>query len=452
MMDNDSQANPAPNADPNRDARIQARRSNQKGGGQSGLKKRVFQSLGIAAFGFVVFILVGGHQSIMGLFGFVADKPGLETSRIDMEVDRIKPERQVLDFSVPAPPEEPQEEPEDDIEKRFEDFRNELKSVLEENYKKAVSISQIKGLLNEHSDKLNSKFENELKRIEAERKEAERRAEAKRREAEKRAKAEAERLKKDQKLDEKQRESSTVVVDHSRAKQGSFTGIPNPSDSKDPNSQFLSANAQSQTERAYSQKIAAPSQTVIQGTIISAVLETAINTELPGNIRAQVIEPVFSFDGKKALMPAGTVVIGQFSNQIATGQNRVLIAWNRAIMPNGSTISLGGTGADLLGRSGTAGHVDKRYGERFGSAILVSAISAIPNLLSGGNARNQSSGTTINIGTNASQGAELGASIGGELANQTKDVLGEQMSLAPIIHIPQGEEVRIFVNRDLMIK
>jgi type IV secretion system protein VirB10 len=185
----------------------------------------------------------------------------------------------------------------------------------------------------------------------------------------------------------------------------------------------------------------------VQGTIISAVLETAIDTQLPGNLLAQVIEPVYSFDGSRVMMPAGTILIGQFRNDVDLAQKRVLIAWNRAITPDGQSVALGSTGTDTLGRAGTEGNVDNRYGTKFGAAILVSAITALPQAIAA-SSRSSSSGTTVNVGG----GSQLASQVGTQVGGQASGVLDQYLSLPPVIRVPQGEEIRIFVNRDLVFR
>ena len=88
--------------------------------------------------------------------------------------------------------------------------------------------------------------------------------------------------------------------------------------------------------------------------MIPAALITAINSDLPGEVIAQVTEPVYDHaTGRTVLIPQGSRLIGQYDSQVAYGQERALIAWNRVIMPNGRSINIGSmTGADLTGASG----------------------------------------------------------------------------------------------------
>ena len=96
------------------------------------------------------------------------------------------------------------------------------------------------------------------------------------------------------------------------------------------------------------------------GTVIPAALITALNSDLPGEVIAQVTEPVYDHvTGRTVLIPQGSRLIGQYDSQIAYGQQRALIAWNRIIMPDGRSINIGSmSGADLSGAAGLQDRVD----------------------------------------------------------------------------------------------
>ncbi|MCP4096098.1 MAG: TrbI/VirB10 family protein, partial [Planctomycetaceae bacterium] len=206
------------------------------------------------------------------------------------------------------------------------------------------------------------------------------------------------------------------------------------------NEKFLKSAATSGFETSRATDLGDISKVIVQGTIISAVLETAINTELPGNIRAQVVNPVYSFDGQTILMPAGTRLIGTYNSKISIAQKRVLIAWNRAITPEGKSVKLAATGTDRLGRGGQSGNVDTRFFQRFGTAILITSISAIPSFL----ANNEATGnSTVSAANDVAQDAS------DDLKDATEDVLEEYLKLPPIIRIPQGTVMNVLVNQDL---
>lgn len=203
------------------------------------------------------------------------------------------------------------------------------------------------------------------------------------------------------------------------------------------NESFLQSASRQPHETAKASSIPNPSRTIVQGTIIEAVLETALSTELPGTLRAVTSVDVYSFDGSTVLMPKGTRLIGTYSSEVTLAQSRALIAWNRAVTPDGRSVSLGGIGGDRLGRSGQTGFVDTRFGERFGSAALISVLGIAPSLLVDDNS------------SNAQQ--ELAEDLGDDLRNTTASVLNDYLSLPPIIYVEQGAELTVFVDRDLVL-
>jgi len=186
-----------------------------------------------------------------------------------------------------------------------------------------------------------------------------------------------------------------------------------------------------------SEVIANPSNTVIQGTVIQAALETAISSELAGQVRAITSENVYSYDGTRLLIPAGSRLIGRYRSGVEIAQSRVTVAWDRIILPNDQTVQISSFGADELGRSGTTGFVDTRFAERFGSAALISLISAAPSV-----AANQ---------TEDEIAEDVLEDIGDDLADATDSVIGEYLSIGPVIYVDQGARITVMVDRDLEI-
>jgi len=137
-------------------------------------------------------------------------------------------------------------------------------------------------------------------------------------------------------------------------------------------------NGAEPAEVTQAQLIVNPSNTVVQGTMIQAVLETAIDSSLAGQVRAMVSEDVHAYDGSRILIPRGARLIGRYQSGLDIAQQRVTIAWDRIILPSNQTVEISAFGGDELGRSGTTGFVDSRFGTRFGSAALISLIGALP--------------------------------------------------------------------------
>jgi len=112
-----------------------------------------------------------------------------------------------------------------------------------------------------------------------------------------------------------------------------------------------------------------------RGKIIDAVLESGINTDFGGEVRAVIGRDVFSEGGKVILIPKGSRVFGNYSTSIAGAYGRISIDWIRIDLPNGYILNFAGRAVDGLGKSGTHGRVDNKYKERLSNAILMSAFN-----------------------------------------------------------------------------
>ena len=113
---------------------------------------------------------------------------------------------------------------------------------------------------------------------------------------------------------------------------------------------------------ARAKEINNPDLTLLQGKVIKAVLETEINSDLPGMIRAVVSENVFADRGNQILIPKGSRLVGAYSSEIALGQRRVMVKWTRMIHASTNMdVNFSSPGADSLGRSGMGGEVNNKF-------------------------------------------------------------------------------------------
>ncbi len=196
---------------------------------------------------------------------------------------------------------------------------------------------------------------------------------------------------------------------------------------------------------------------VAQGKVITAVLETAINTDLPGTLRAIVSRDVYAESGRSVLVPKGSRIIGSYDNNITFGQKRVLITWHRIIMPDGLDIIVDSPGVDPLGRSGVRGLVDNKYYELFKNSILLSTISIGGSAILGGSSASSSINTTTTNSGGGSTTSQTGsptdfAILGSvqDLQSIAKKITQNSLDAQPTITIDQGTLINIFVNRDLV--
>ncbi|TIL22221.1 MAG: conjugal transfer protein [Mesorhizobium sp.] len=408
-------------------------------------------------------VVTFGPTQALNMLGLGGDDEE-KTSQIDLNVGSAPANPQHLDFLVPEPPAVGDSEADRNagINKRFDELRKEIDALARRSNKGSdFSIADVKKLLEGHNKEMEQKLQDEREKAKAEgaRLGADSsRTEVERKRVEDAAKRDAEKRRQEE-INTKQRESNGVIVDESGAHDAVVGGIQQVPQHPSANDRFLSSEAGSETKTSVSRAVPDPSLTVVQGTIIAAVLETAIDTEMPGNLRALIIEPVFSFDGSRILLPAGTNLIGAFNAETDIEQKRVLIAWNRAITPEGTSIALGSTGTDLLGRAGTEGNVDNRYGKKVGAAVLISAITALPSIIpapTGSRRSSREGGATVNLGDagtrNNNADGQAASDITGALSDQGKGILDKYLSLPPVLRVPQGEEIRVFVNQDLVIR
>ncbi len=236
---------------------------------------------------------------------------------------------------------------------------------------------------------------------------------------------------------------------------------------EDANRKFLK-NAENDVVRARATKNHRTDALVPQGFMIRGILETAISSDLPGNVRATTTEDVYSFDGRRVLIPKGTMLTGEYRSGLNRGQSRIFIVWTRMLRADGVSLMLGSYGTDSLGRSGLTGEVDKHFLDRFGNAALLTITGGVAQFVSqlGQNNNNQAtnqtyafdptSGTLIPIaGTSSSNQIALNArSIGAQTMSQSiqkmaEEALKDEINIPPTIYVDQGTRIIVFVKRDL---
>ena len=171
-----------------------------------------------------------------------------------------------------------------------------------------------------------------------------------------------------------------------------------------------------------------------QGTIIPAVLETGINSDLPGFVRAIVGRDVRGYDGTTVLIPRGTRLIGQYRNGVAIGQSRAFVVWSRLITPSGLSLDIESPGTDSTGQSGVSGETHTHFFRRFGNAILLSVLNAA--LQAGANSTG-SAATSIVIGSQA------------QATNVATLALQKEIDVPPTVIVHPGTPIQVFVARDL---
>ena len=243
--------------------------------------------------------------------------------------------------------------------------------------------------------------------------------------------------------------SKQIVLDSAKGGDGALTGEPGDGltvAGEDRNSKYLAAASSLADRSATARQIKRIDALISEGTMIPGILETAIVSDLPGQVRAIVSQDVHSFDGRRILIPTGTRLIGEYQSEITRGQKRIFVIWTRLIRDDGVTVRLNSIGADSLGRSGLTGRVDNKYRERFGSAILLSIVGAGASYLTGYGS-GQASGSDNDDAEDAEALArETIAQTFSDMANQA---LSENLRIPPTISVSQGERIFVYVRQDL---
>jgi type IV secretion system protein VirB10 len=203
--------------------------------------------------------------------------------------------------------------------------------------------------------------------------------------------------------------------------------------------QFLAGGARAALESG--ERVVAPSSRYVlqAGAVIPAALITGIRSDLPGQITAQVTQNVYdSPTGRYLLIPQGARLIGEYDSEIAAGQTRVLLAWDRLILPGGSSIRLGRQpGGDSSGQAGLEDRVDNHWGRMFRAALLSSLLGVGGEIAS-------------------DDGSELVRALQGGLTDGTNEVgrrvVERELSVPPTLTIRPGFSFRVIVTRDLIFE
>lgn len=179
------------------------------------------------------------------------------------------------------------------------------------------------------------------------------------------------------------------------------------------------------------------------GTVIPAILLTSITSDLPGDCMGQVSRDVYDSRTQRILLiPKGSKLICRYDDQVVAGQNRLLIAWTRLLLPDGRSMTLPGLALkDPQGQTGAKGNVDNHTGRVFGRALLLSAIGAGAQL---------SQPRQASILAPPTAGQIAAGAVGQEMSQVALEVLRRGMDQPPTITVPQGQTFNVFLNGDLV--
>jgi type IV secretory pathway VirB10-like protein len=178
---------------------------------------------------------------------------------------------------------------------------------------------------------------------------------------------------------------------------------------------------------------------LLTGSVVPAALITGINSDIPGQVLAQVTQDVHdSLSGRYLLIPKGSRLIGQYDNSVSFGQSRLLLTWSRLILPSGKSLVLDHlSGADTRGFAGLNDKTDYHWAGVAGAA-------AVSTLLSVGAQAGEDHDSDL------IRALRDGASDSVTRAGQR--VVERQLSIQPTLTIRPGLPVRVILTRDLILE
>ncbi|MHA1539677.1 MAG: TrbI/VirB10 family protein [Alphaproteobacteria bacterium] len=185
---------------------------------------------------------------------------------------------------------------------------------------------------------------------------------------------------------------------------------------------------------------------------IPAVLETSINSSLSGRVISIIERNVYGANGRKALIPAGSRVVGSAASSAGSGNPRMDIAWNRIILPNGATIAIDFNSADTMGQLGVVGHVEQQYFERYGVPLLLTALTGFGQI-----ALSSATGGVSVVGENvvestSSPRQQAVDELAQNVLSTINQVIEDRTEIQPIVIIPAGTRLYIVPTRDIFLR
>jgi len=179
------------------------------------------------------------------------------------------------------------------------------------------------------------------------------------------------------------------------------------------------------------------------GTIIPGILETAINTDLPGNVLARVTQNIYdSKSGRNLLVPQGTILIARYNSSISYAQKRIQIVWDTMIRPDGFQINLeGASGVDRSGMSGQPAKVSENWFEYLKAAGIITLFSYANAKMTETAANYTSDSDSSNL---AASNADFVGELGGRLASRATNI-------QPTLTVENGTVINIMLNKNLYL-
>ncbi|HYX25486.1 MAG TPA: TrbI/VirB10 family protein [Thermoanaerobaculia bacterium] len=187
-----------------------------------------------------------------------------------------------------------------------------------------------------------------------------------------------------------------------------------------------------------------PAYLLLQGTQIPAVLETAIHSELPGQASGYVRKDVYdTLTGRYLLIPQGSRLLGTYNSDVVWGASRLLLVWNRLILPDGTSYQIVAPSSDREGSAGLPGNVNNHWMKTLGSALMLSAISAGVQI-------SQNPSSTASLGRTPTAAEVAGAAVGQELGQVSGNLIRKNLEIPPSLSLRPGLTYNVVLTRDVV--
>ncbi|KAF2282146.1 hypothetical protein GH714_042970 [Hevea brasiliensis] len=206
-------------------------------------------------------------------------------------------------------------------------------------------------------------------------------------------------------------------------------------------------------------RVGDPGYVILQGHMIDAVLETAINSDIPGVLRAVVSRDVYAEAGNMVMIPKGSRLIGSYFFDASGNNTRVTVSWSRVILPHGIDIQINSAGTDELGRNGTSGVIDTKMGNVLTSTILLAGVSMgtafvtskIPALQSEIKDTTEEKGEKKKEEKSSTLPVKIVSDAVKDFSESMKSLIKKYADTTkPTIYVDQGTVMKVFVNQDIV--
>ncbi|HLX52363.1 MAG TPA: TrbI/VirB10 family protein, partial [Aquella sp.] len=238
---------------------------------------------------------------------------------------------------------------------------------------------------------------------------------------------------------------STTSTSKAASDEGQNTKVQFMQDSKSANTDYL-ASGVVDAKSPYEVKA---------GSIIPAIMINGLNSDLPGQVIAQVRENVYDSSTRRYLLiPQGAKLVGIYDNNIIYGQERILVAWNRLIYQDGSSINLKAMpGTDLEGYAGFYDEVDNKYWKIFGSSFIMGVITgAMQYSQNNTNANVQVGGIGVTTNNNPTVGSTLSGSLGQQLGQTGLALAQKNLNVQPTLIVKPNYPFNIMITADMVLR